>query len=114
MLTTLLVIDENVCTGLECPLTLAIVIYVLVAVLTCCCCYPGSCLCPQRQKTINPDGTEDNKGFLHRFNLLGSIGTIMENELASSDVIEADSTNMEKEENMKSNLTRRKFNSLNY
>ena len=114
MLTTLLVIDENVCVGLECPLTLAIVIYVLVAVLTCCCCYPGACLCPQSQKRINDDGDVDKPGFLHRFNLLGSIGTIMENELDSDELIKEEQTSAPMDDDASANLTRRKFNSLNY
>lgn len=87
MFTTLLVVDDNVCTGLGCPLTLGILVYVLVAILGCCCCYPGACLCPQRPKKMNADGTEPNVSFLNRFNLLGSIAEVMGNELDENDII---------------------------
>ena len=91
MLSTLLVIDTSICAGFECPFTLAIVIYVTVAILACCCCYPGACLCAERFR--NPKSKSKVAAGLQKLNLLGSIGEVLENELKPKDVVAVSSGN---------------------
>lgn len=85
MLSTLLVIDTSVCAGFECPFTLAIIIYVTVAILACCCCYPGACLCAERFR--NPKSKSKAAAGLRKLNLLGSIGEVLEHEVKPKDVV---------------------------
>lgn len=80
----ILTIDDNVCTGLGCPLTLGLFVYLIIAVLGCCCCYPGACFCPQTHR--RKDSTKSS--FLARFNLLGSIADIMHAELDEGELVD--------------------------
>ena len=78
------------CSGIECPLYLVVSIYVLVSILMCCCCYPGSCLCGQHQSDTEESGCCRFKcTAFRRFQLLGSIGSTLENEMSLSRVEES-------------------------
>lgn len=57
-------------------------------ILTCCCCYPGACLCPQSQKERDGKGNTDKKPWIEKLNLLGSIGQILHSEWSSNDIME--------------------------
>lgn len=78
------------CSGIECPLYLVVGIYVLVSILMCCCCYPGSCACGQHQSDTEDDGCCRCKcTAFRRFQLLGSIGSTLESEMSRSRVKES-------------------------
>ncbi len=78
------------CSGIECPLYLVVGIYVLVSILMCCCCYPGSCVCGQHQSDTEDDGCCRCKcTAFRRFQLLGSIGSTLESEMSRSRVKES-------------------------
>ena len=82
---TLLTVEE--CSMFGCPLILGFTIYVIVMIFTCCCCYPGSCLCGQEQldegRKFFFNDRKNNPPFwkLHKLNLLGSVGLILEEEM---------------------------------
>ena len=78
MLSPLLVVDTSICSGFECPLTVGLCVYFAVAMLGCCCCYPGACLCPQRFK--DPKKPDEKASGLEQFNFLGSIKEVLEAE----------------------------------
>lgn len=78
MLSPLLVVDTSICSGFECPLTVGLCLYFFVAMLGCCCCYPGACLCPQRFK--DPKKTDEKASALAQINFLGSIAEILDGE----------------------------------
>ena len=89
---TLLTVDE--CTGLDCPLLSLpyfLVLYLILMIFTCCCCYPGACLCPQRQARRDSLTGKPKDGQLPwhtKLNLLGSIGSILTNEWPAEQVLE--------------------------
>tara|TARA_E500000331_G_C17249651_1_gene710552 strand:+ start:1802 stop:2131 length:330 start_codon:yes stop_codon:yes gene_type:complete len=78
MLSPLLVVDNSICSGFECPLTVGLCAYFVIAIIACCCCYPGACFCPQRFK--DPTQPEKPASGLGQLNLLGSIGELLEQE----------------------------------
>ena len=56
----------------------------------CCCCYPGSCLCGQHQADTPDEGFCRCKcKAFRRFQLLGSIGATLENEMSRSNIKES-------------------------
>ena len=87
----LLTIDvASSCSGIECPLYLVVSIYVLVSILMCCCCYPGSCACGQHQSDTEESGCCRCKcTAFRRFQLLGSIGSTLESEMSRSRIKES-------------------------
>jgi len=82
----LLTVELNTCEGLACPLNLGFLIYLIIAVISCCCCYPGSCTVPQNQRIKNPDGTDPKPGALDKFEFFGSIGDVLGEEPVDGDI----------------------------
>lgn len=79
MLSPLLVIDNSICSGFECPLTLGLCVYFAVLIIACCCCYPGSCLCGQGFKGRKAAKANPAQGF-DQLNFLGSIADVLKEE----------------------------------
>ena len=82
----LLAVELNTCEGLACPLNLGFLIYLIVAVISCCCCYPGSCAVPQSQRVKKDDGEYEEPGALDKFEFFGSIGDVLEDEPVDADI----------------------------
>ena len=78
MLSPLLVVDNSICSGFECPLTVGLCAYFVIAIIACCCCYPGACFCPQRFK--KPNGQDEPASGLGQLNVFGSIGEVLEHK----------------------------------
>ena len=60
-------------------------------ILTCCCCYPGACACPQSQyrrdeDTGNIDTSQSSIPWYSKLNILGSIGIILSGEWPTDQV----------------------------
>lgn len=82
----LLAVELNTCEGLACPLNLGFLVYVIIAVISCCCCYPGSCVIPQTQRVKDENGDYQESGALDKFEFFGSIGDVLEDEPVDDDI----------------------------
>ncbi len=82
----LLAVELNTCEGLACPLNLGFLIYLIIAVISCCCCYPGSCAVPQNQRVKDDDGSYPAEGALDKFEFFGSIGDVLNDEPVDKDI----------------------------
>ena len=82
----LLTVELNTCEGLACPLNLGFLVYLIIAVISCCCCYPGSCAVPQNQRKKNIDGEYPEEGALDKFEFFGSIGDVLNDEMVADDI----------------------------
>ena len=84
----LLTVELNTCEGLSCPLNLGFLIYLIIAVISCCCCYPGSCAIPQSQLVKNQTtGKKPEEGALDKYEFFGSIGDVLKEELVDDDQV---------------------------
>jgi len=82
----LLAVELNTCEGLACPLNLGFLVYLIIAVISCCCCYPGSCAVPQTQRKKDADNLYPKEGALEKYELFGSIGDVLNDEMLPDDV----------------------------